>query len=161
MKGWLFTGLLLFGFASFAHAQQPVPPYTADKLMARVGNKDTVYIINFWATWCGPCVAELPQFTELQRRYKGQKVKVLLVSFDFPDSYPAKLKAYIAKKKLEPEVVWFSESNANEFIPKIEESWSGALPGTMIVSAAANYKLFLERPVTAKEISSLVDKLRK
>lgn len=151
--------LMLLAFAGDAQAQS-IPPYNADKLMARAANRDTIYIINFWATWCAPCVAELPQFGELERRYAGQKVKVLLVSFDFPESYPQKLTAYVAKKKLAPEVVWFSESNANEFIPKIEKSWSGALPGTMIISARNKYKLFLERPVKASEIVAVVESLK-
>src|SRR3954467_6159841 len=155
MKSSLTTVVLVCAIA-FTAVGQRIPAYSADKLMARATNNDTTYIINFWATWCAPCVAELPQFTELQRHYKGQKVKVLLVSFDFPDSYPAKLTAYVSKKKLEPEVVWFNESNANEFIPKIDNAWSGALPGTMIISKRANYKLFLERPVTAEEITSIV-----
>lgn len=140
---------------------QGIPAYSADKLMARASNKDTTYIINFWATWCAPCVAELPQFTALQKRYEGQNVKVLLVSFDFPDAYPQKLQAYVAKKKLSPEVVWFSETNANEFIPKIDNSWSGTLPGTMIIAARSKYRLFLERPVTAEEIQVLIDQARK
>jgi thiol-disulfide isomerase/thioredoxin len=157
----LLASVFLICVIVLSGAAQQIPAYNADKLMARLNNGDTTYVVNFWATWCGPCVAELPQFTELEHRYQGQKVKVLLVSFDFPDSYPAKLNAYVAKKKLEPEVVWFTESNANEFIPKIDASWSGALPGTMIIKKSANYKLFLEKPVTAMEISAIVDKLKK
>jgi thiol-disulfide isomerase/thioredoxin len=129
--------------------------------MARAGNADTTYIINFWASWCGPCVKELPQFTELQNRYKGRKVKVLLVSLDFPDSYPAKLETYVEKKKIEPEVIWFSETNANEFIPKIDKNWSGSLPGTMVINRGAKYKLFLERMITADEIADLVANIKK
>jgi thiol-disulfide isomerase/thioredoxin len=150
MKSLLITAGLVCAIAFFARSQT-IPAYTADKLMGRLANKDTTYIVNFWATWCGPCVAELPQFTELQHRYTGQKVKVLLVSFDFPDAYPGKLRTYVEKKKLEPEVVWFSETNATEFIPKIDERWSGALPGTMIIQKKS--KIFLERPVKADEIS--------
>lgn len=159
MKSFLTAAILICVFCFSAQAQH-IPSYSADKLMARPGNNDTTYIINFWATWCGPCVKELPQFTELQSRFKGQKVKVLLVSFDFPDSYPAKLETYIEKKKLEPEVVWFNETNANEFIPKIDNSWSGALPGTMIINRRARYKVFLERMVTADEIANLVAKIK-
>ncbi len=142
-----------------AHAPD-IPAYTADKLMARAANKDTTYIINFWATWCGPCVAELPQFTKLQEHYAKEKVKVILVSLDFPDAYPAKLGAYVAKKKLRPEVVWFSETNANEFIPKIDDSWTGSLPGTMIVSKRNGYKLFLEKQITADEIRQIIARIK-
>lgn len=160
MKRLLFSGLLLTASACYCNAQK-IPAYTADKLMERVSGRDTTYIVNFWATWCGPCVAELPQFTALQERYAKEKIKVILVSFDFPDSYPAKLTAYVAKKKLAPEVVWFNESDATAFIPKIEASWSGGLPGTMIINRGINYKLFLERPVTALEIEQIVTQVAK
>jgi thiol-disulfide isomerase/thioredoxin len=149
MKRLFCVSALLFLMVSPAQARK-IPSYTADKLMARVSNKDTTYIINFWASWCGPCVAELPQFTELEKHYAKQKVKVILVSLDFPDSYPAKLEAYVAKKGLQPEIVWFNETNANEFIPKIDNAWSGSLPGTMIVQKRSGYK------VTAEEIKELI-----
>src|SRR5688572_8573581 len=119
MKSMFFVFGLVCCIAYNAHAQK-IPSYSADRLMARVANPDTTYIINFWASWCGPCVAELPQFAELQKYYSTEKVKVLLVSLDFPDSYPAKLTAYVSRKKLKPEVVWFNETDANEFIPKID-----------------------------------------
>jgi len=160
MKRLLFLSALLTAIAAPLFAQK-IPSYSADRLMARISNKDTTYIINFWASWCGPCVAELPEFTELQNHYAGQKVKVLLVSLDFPDSYPDKLTAYVAKKKIQPEVVWFNETNANEFIPKIDNAWSGALPATMLVSKRAGYRHFMERSVTAEEIEALVTQLKK
>lgn len=134
---------------------------TAEKLMARTAaGKDTTYIINFWATWCAPCVAELPQFTALHNRYKGKKVKVLLVSMDFPDAYPQKLQAYVTRKALEPEVVWFSETDANAFIPKIDKAWSGALPGTLIVNRRHGYKAFLEKSIKEDEVAAMVDDIR-
>jgi thiol-disulfide isomerase/thioredoxin len=160
MKKHVAAAFLICALCFSAQAQH-IPAYSADKLMARMSNNDTTYIINFWATWCAPCVRELPEFTALQHRFASQKVKVLLVSFDFPDAYPAKLNAYVEKKKIEPEVVWFSETNANEFIPKIDNSWTGALPGTMIINKRANYKRFLERMVTADEIAGLVDRINK
>lgn len=142
-------------FINTARAQQ-IPSYTADMLVKRMGNKDTTYIVNFWATWCGPCVKELPQFDKLETMYAGKPVKVIMASMDFKDAYPEKLTTYIAKKKLQPEVIWWSETNANEFIPKVDNNWSGALPGTLIVNAANRYHVFIERAVTAQEISKLV-----
>lgn len=160
MKRLLFLSALLTAIAAPLFAQK-IPSYSADRLMARVSNKDTTYIVNFWASWCGPCVVELPEFTELQKRYADQKVKVLLVSLDFPDSYPDKLTAYVTKKKIQPEVVWFNETNANEFIPKIDNAWSGALPGTMLVNKRTGYRQFIERSVTAEEIEALITQIKK
>jgi thiol-disulfide isomerase/thioredoxin len=160
MKGLFFFSALFLIITSSVYAQK-IPAYSADKLMLRASNKDTTYIINFWASWCGPCVAELPQFAELKNYYAKEKVKVILVSFDFPDAYPAKLTAYVAKKKIAPEVVWFNETNANEFIPKIDNAWSGSLPGTLIVNKRTGYKLFMEKPVTADEIKEIIAQIKK
>jgi thiol-disulfide isomerase/thioredoxin len=93
---------------------------------------DTIYVINFWATWCKPCVEELPYFEELHNRYKGKKVKVLLVSLDFPDQIDKKLIPFIKEKQLNSEVVILTDGDANNWIPKIAEEWSGAIPATLV-----------------------------
>ena len=157
MNRVIVIALLLF--CGSLSAQTPrIAAITADKLMARTAaGRDTTYIINFWATWCAPCVAELPQFTALENHYKGKKVKVLLVSMDFPEGYPEKLQAYVTRKALQPEVVWFSETDASLFIPKIDKAWSGALPGTMIINKRHGYKAFMEKSVSEAEVAALVD----
>jgi thiol-disulfide isomerase/thioredoxin len=142
--------------ASVAQAQK-TPSYKIDDLVQRVSNKDTIYVVNFWATWCGPCVKELPEFDKIQEHYSGKPVKVLMVSLDFKEAYPKKLDGFITKKKMKPEVVWLNETNANIFIPKIDNSWSGSIPATIIYNTAKDYKIFNEGEVTAKQISILVD----
>jgi thiol-disulfide isomerase/thioredoxin len=160
MKRIIAIALLLFA-GSLSAQTRNIPSTTADKLMARTAaGKDTTYIINFWATWCAPCVAELPQFDLLEQRYKGKKVKVLLVSLDFPDAYPKALQAYVDKKELKPEVLWLSETDANKFIPKISSAWSGAIPATMILNKARNYNAFLEKTIKDFEITTMVDDIK-
>lgn len=158
MKHLLFTlAFLCSGMAAFA--QQRISPITADALNQRMkAGGDTVYVVNFWATWCAPCVKELPEFGKLQQQYAGRPVKVILVSLDFKESYPEKLSAYVAKKGIRPEVRWFSETDANVFIPKIDAAWSGALPGTLVACANKQMHTFLEKTVTAAELGKLVEK---
>ena len=68
--------LLAALLATAGFAQSPnskgggmIRPVTADSLVARALRSDTVFVINFWATWCGPCVKELPEFSKLAKKY--------------------------------------------------------------------------------------------
>lgn len=120
--------------------------------------KDTLYVVNFWATWCGPCIKELPEFDDIAARYKGKPVKVLLVSLDFKEAYPEKIQKFIKKKKLEHQVAWLNETNANEFIPKINNEWQGSLPTTMLYFKKNEYKSTFEGIIKSKQVTLLIDK---
>lgn len=155
MRRFLFLlGILLYSFQLQA---QNIQSYNAETLMKRASDKDTLYIINFWATWCGPCVEEIHCFDTLQQRYAGKPVKVLLVSLDFKENYKVRVPAFIKKKKILPEVVWFNETDANKFIPKIDNSWQGSIPATLIIQPGKQYRHFAEGKITVQQISTLVD----
>ena len=156
MKAILAAFSLLLCFTTTR--AQDINVYSAERLMERVGNEDTLYVINFWATWCGPCVKELPEFNRLNKQYAGKPVKVLMVSLDFKDAYPKKLASFIRKKKMQPEVVWLSETNANEFIPRIEPGWQGSIPATLLIYGKKQYRNFYEGSVTAKQLALMIDR---
>ncbi len=109
---------------------------------------DTVYIVNFWATWCRPCVAELPNFELLSRNNQHKKVKVLLVSMDFAKDLPSKVQPFVKKKQLKSTVLLLNESDANRFIDRVEPSWSGALPATLILNNARQKRKFFEKEMS-------------
>jgi len=96
---------------------------------------DTTYVINFWATWCKPCVAELPYFEQLDRAYRGEKVKVILVSLDFPRQLKKKLVPFIEEHNLQSEVIALLDNDYNSWIDKISPDWGGAIPVTLIYNA--------------------------
>ena len=107
--------------------------YDYDGLEPLINKEDgKVHVVNFWATWCAPCVKELPHFETLNKKYKDQGVEVLLVSLDFPNKYDTKLTPFIEKNKLQSEVVAFDDVDQNRWIPAINEEWSGAIPATII-----------------------------
>jgi thiol-disulfide isomerase/thioredoxin len=93
---------------------------------------DTIYVINFWATWCAPCVAELPLFEQLSQQIQGKKIKVLLVSIDFKRDLETKLKPFLAKRTLQTPVISLTDSRQQLWIDKVDPNWSGAIPATLI-----------------------------
>ncbi len=128
---------------------QKVSVYKIDKLLKRIHNKsDTVYVVNFWATWCKPCVAELPEFEKLNEAYKDKKVKVILVSIDFKEDKTKKLIPFLQKHKYTSEVILLDEVNGNDFINKISKEWTGAIPATLIVADSKKVSKFFEKKVT-------------
>jgi thiol-disulfide isomerase/thioredoxin len=152
----ILTALLLLA-TSPLWAQQ-TPAIKAADLMHRLQQKDTIYIVNFWATWCAPCIEELPEFDELQKRYHDQPVKVLLVSIDYKRDYEIRLDRFVAKRKIQPEVLWLKENNPNKFLLKLDRKWQGTIPATLIVNAKNQYSYFIEGVIEAPEIEVLVNK---
>lgn len=155
-RGYLlvFAVLLVLSFSG------PPPIIKAEDLVKRYTNRsDTTYVINFWATWCGPCVKELPYFEKLNESYLNKKVKIILVSLDFVADYDAKLVRFIKRKKLKSEVMLLNETKANEFIDKIDKRWNGSIPATLIVNNAMNYKALFEQEVSYEFLDGKVKAL--
>ena len=119
-------------------------------------NNDTVYIVNFWATFCKPCIAEIPDFIRLVKKYEGQKVKLLLVSVDLPGYYPAKIAAFAKKNNYNTNIVWLNETNADIFCPAIDKKWSGAIPATIIVNNKTGYRKFVEGEMNASDFEAIL-----
>jgi len=113
---------------------------------------DSVLIINFWATFCKPCVEEIPDLIKLAKKYKKEKASLYLVSLDLEDYYPEKIKKFVAKKKYAAKIAWLDESNADYFCPLIDASWSGGIPATLFINNKTGYKKFYEKQLSATEI---------
>lgn len=111
-------------------------------------NSDTTYIVNFWATWCAPCVKELPDFDSISKVYKDKKIKVLLVTLDFQEDLKTKVLPFIKTKNIYSEVLLLDEVNGNYFIPKISDKWTGAIPATLIINQKRNFNHFFEKKLT-------------
>ena len=114
---------------------------------------DTTYVVNFWATWCKPCIEELPAFDKMHRRTRTSTTKVLLVSLDAPEDLAKKVVPFVRKKGYTAEVVLMDEPKPNEWIDKVDESWSGAIPATLFVESGENgRRQFFERDFTFEEL---------
>jgi thiol-disulfide isomerase/thioredoxin len=94
---------------------------------------DATVIINFWATWCKPCVEELPCFDELKAQYPGKDVQILLVSLDFKSQLEKKFLPFLRAQNIKSEVSLLADQDVNSWIPRIYEDWDGAIPATIVL----------------------------
>jgi len=115
---------------------------------------DTTYVINFWATWCAPCVKELPYFETVTKKYANQKVKVILVSLDFSKQLETKLKPFLKENNLQSEVLVLIDPDANSWVDKVNPAWSGAIPATVVYKGEKNefYEKSFETLVELEEV---------
>jgi thiol-disulfide isomerase/thioredoxin len=120
-------------FAPMALLQGHVNVVTFTQLQSEAALKqnDTLYVVNFWATWCDPCVKELPNFQQAYKKYKTHKVKMVFVSLNSPKELE-KVEQFVTDKNLVPEALLLNGGNPNSWIDKIDTSWSGAIPATVM-----------------------------
>lgn len=120
---------------------------------------DKIHVINFWATWCAPCIKELPYFEKINETYKEKDVEVVLVSLDFPHLYEKKLKPFIKTKNLKSKVIALDDTDMNSWISKVNQKWTGSIPATVIYKN--DERKFFEQSFTYDELEREVNKFLK
>ncbi|MET0463663.1 MAG: TlpA disulfide reductase family protein [Chitinophagaceae bacterium] len=149
-KYWLLTCLCLIFFTSTE--AQHTKSIKITELEKMITESSSPMIINFWATYCIPCIAEMPAFEKLAAKYKDKGVKLLFVSLDMQDDYPSRVDSFIAKRKIQNPAVWLDETNADYFCPKVDPKWSGAIPATLFIHTRKNYRRFYEKEFSEEEL---------
>lgn len=138
----LFLFLFTFSFYNSVNAQDLITFKTYDELNTYIKeNNSKPLVINFWATWCAPCVKELPYFEKLNQ--ENQNVKVILVSLDFEKQVESKLIPFLKKKKIASTSIYLADKDYNTWLPKIDKNWSGSIPATVIFNQ--DKKIFVEQ----------------
>ncbi len=146
------TLFILLSASLFAQGQ--VSLIKLDQLQEQISTpKSNLTVINFWATWCGPCIKEIPYFEEIN---KLNEVDVLLVSLDFPQE-KQKVEGFVTKKSLASQVYILDEKDYDLSIRSINEDWSGAIPATLMIGENGS-KRFFEKAFTRDELMNEVNK---
>ena len=92
-----------------------------------------VLLLNFWATTCPPCLKEMPHFNQLAAENTDDKIKVLLVSTDRARDLDSRVYPFVKRLEIKPEVLLMKDQNYSNWTEKIDSSWYGALPATLII----------------------------
>jgi thiol-disulfide isomerase/thioredoxin len=87
-------------------------------------------VVNFWATWCSPCVAEIPYFVELSKAYPEQKIRVVGFSTDLSSQVDTAVVPFLRKREIPYSNVVLFLDDAQEVIELVSEKWGGELPAT-------------------------------
>ena len=158
MKTFFLIALLFFSTAIDA---QEVRAVKVTELSKTIKESKTPLIVNFWATFCVPCIQEMPYFQEMARQYKSQNVSLLFVSLDLKEAYPSKVNAMAKKLQLSFPVVWLNETNADYFCPKIDTTWSGGMPSSLFVNNATGYHKFFEDQLSREKLEGTIKEMIK
>ena len=154
--------LLTMGFLLSCNGQestQVLKVVNYDELKSVIQKEDDVlYVVNFWATWCKPCIEELPDFMEVNEEFKDHPYfKLILVSMDSKKQLDTKVKKFIEKNKITADVYLLDDNKRmNEWIPATDANWSGAIPATVMYKNGEKV-FFKELKMTKYELEDLID----
>ena len=155
MRKWVCLLIIVF-VTGQVHAQE-IKSIKATDMEKIIAESKTPLIINMWATWCKPCLAELPHFLEEVKKHNalagpGDSISLLLVSLDFKEAFPREIAAVAKKRKLDVPIAWLNETNADYFCPKLDPKWSGAIPATLFIHNKTGYRNFVEGELSHEEL---------
>ncbi|MEQ8304217.1 MAG: TlpA disulfide reductase family protein [Cyclobacteriaceae bacterium] len=159
MKSVFILLMLFFVTAVNVEAQKAEVIKIGDLEEVIARKSDKITVINFWATWCAPCIKELPFFEKLNATRNDVDINLVSVDMDL-DPDPAKVYRFIDRKKLKSRVLILNEDNPNEWIDKIEKSWSGAIPATLVVNSQNGKRSFAASELKEGELEELIESVK-
>ncbi|OGX86040.1 hypothetical protein BEN47_13785 [Hymenobacter lapidarius] len=150
---YLLLGIgLLAAVPGFGQQVAVIKFVELQKRLAR--QTDTTYVVNFWATWCGPCVKELPNFEQVGSANADKKVKVLLVSLDYASQLDKKVKPFVKARGLKSEVVLLDETDPNSWLGQVDAKWTGSIPFTLIINNKTKQRATFEQELSKAALTA-------
>ena len=143
---------------SLVHAQD-IPKWKLADLQAAMQEAKEPTIFNFWATFCKPCVEEIPYFQQVVKKYDSAQVRLVLVSLDLSEAYPGKIRSFAKKMGFTAPITYLNETNADLFCPAVDSAWSGAIPASLFVNPQNGYRAFFEKQLSRTQLEAEVKRM--
>jgi thiol-disulfide isomerase/thioredoxin len=151
---------LLFGLPGVREAPLPFPVVTPTELRARLERMgDTPVVVNFWATWCRPCIEELPLFERLAQRSQSSGLQVWLVNVDFPQEWRRRVVPFVRRRGLRASVLLLRPSPGERWLDTLHREWSGAIPATLFWRASLGVAELYEGELDSARLWEYVERL--
>jgi thiol-disulfide isomerase/thioredoxin len=158
MKKFLLIFFLVLSIYQSKAQQIRVIKFAELQEIIHPNSSASIQVINFWATWCPPCVKELPLFEKLNAENK-QNVKITLINLDFADKLD-RVKAFVSRKKMKADILLLDEIDYNQWIDKIDKHWGGAIPATFVINPKNGKQKFIERELEEGELEKLIEEVK-
>ena len=152
----LLIGLVTLVYSNYSRAQV-IDVIDTPRLMEIINEKDPqTKIINFWATWCKPCVQELPYLEEIN---ESGKAKVILVSLDFLEDLDTRVNAFISRYEMTSQLYLMNNVDYNSWIEKVDSTWTGAIPATLVLNTYSGKRKFIERQLRDGDLEPIINEI--
>jgi thiol-disulfide isomerase/thioredoxin len=152
---YVFLSIFLFSNLGLSGQQfREVKFQQVDSLLN--AEHETLKVVNFWATWCKPCVEELPYFQEAGRKFQKDGVQFIFISLDFQGQIESKMVPFLGKNPLPGDVWWLNERKLHTMIDKVDKKWSGAIPITIFLKGNVEEKLFWEGELDQEKLEGFI-----
>jgi thiol-disulfide isomerase/thioredoxin len=150
---FVFTFLIMVSTSSYNYAQH-IQKVSIKQVDSIIKNSTAPLVVNFWATFCVPCIEEMPHFKKAQKAYAAKGVQFLLVSLDVDSEYPLGIARFIKKQKINMPVVWLDETDPNYYMPFIHKDWQGTVPVTLFINNKTAVKNFVANKLSKKQLEN-------
>ena len=113
-------------------------------------------VINFWATWCKPCIEELPYFENMTQ---SGRAEVILISLDFMEDLDSKVAHFINAHAISSRVCLLDNLDYNSWIGRVDRTWTGSIPATLLINTKSGKRKFIESHLHPGELDDIIKEL--
>lgn len=155
----MFLMVALIATTTLVNAQE-IKKIKATDVVKMINESTTPLIINFWATWCRPCVNELKYFEKVVDKFKDKNVRLVLISLDYPDDYETVI-SFVKAKGYNATAYWLNEEETSIIQTKIDKGFEGVIPASLFVNNTTQYRKFHSGQLTESQLKKEIEKLIK